>query len=491
MASQHESFSVAVQRLPSAPLRPGQMMVMNGLTEAILGFNPNAPWECTTPLSQADTLFKNNRWYLISNMRQLLNEIYVEHGIVQTIIDVPVDDALRGGLIIKSKQMSPEEIEKVSASMDRENDVGNLGQSGKWDRLFGGAGILILTDQDPSTPLNINKIRKDSPMQFRAVDMWEIFYDMQNLAGFDAAIGDIDFQFYSYYGIKVHKSRILAMKGMTAPSFIRPRLRGWGFTVIESMVRSINQYLKATDLMFEVLDEFKIDVYKLKDLASTLLMADGQAQVQQRVQLTNLQKNFQNAVTLDAEDDFEQRELTFAGIQETFQGIREQIAADVRMPVTKIFGSGSKGFSSGEDDIENYNSMIESQVRSKLKNIAIKMIEIRCQKELGYVPTDITIEYKPLRMLSSVDEENVKTQKFQRVFQAASAGLMTPEEFKNACNKDNLLGIQVDASIERLDIGIDPDEDTEGPKDEDDGDPQDDAPNRPDSSRVSPKILKD
>ena len=35
-------------------------------------------------ISQADTMFDNCRWYLISNLRQLLSQIYVEHGIVQT-----------------------------------------------------------------------------------------------------------------------------------------------------------------------------------------------------------------------------------------------------------------------------------------------------------------------------------------------------------------------------------------------------------------------
>ena len=41
----------------------------------------------STQVSQVDTFFKNNRWYLISNIRQILSEIYVEHGIVQTLID--------------------------------------------------------------------------------------------------------------------------------------------------------------------------------------------------------------------------------------------------------------------------------------------------------------------------------------------------------------------------------------------------------------------
>src|ERR1017187_3584230 len=57
-----------------------------------------------SPVSSSNTLFDDMRWYLVTNFRQALSQAYVEIGLVQTITDVPVDDALRGGLIVKSKQ---------------------------------------------------------------------------------------------------------------------------------------------------------------------------------------------------------------------------------------------------------------------------------------------------------------------------------------------------------------------------------------------------
>src|SRR5208283_5766536 len=98
-------------------------------------------------------------------------------------------------------------------------------------------------------------------------------------------------------------------------------------------------------------------------------------------------------------------------------GIRMQIASDMRMPLTKVFGISAAGFSSGEDDIENYNSMVESSIRQKGKFDIIKMIKLRCQKMYGFVPDDITIEFKPLRVLSSEQEENVKNAKHARLMQ--------------------------------------------------------------------------
>jgi hypothetical protein len=254
-------------------------------------------------------------------------------------------------------------------------------------------------------------------------------------------------EYYNYYGVELHHSRVMLMIGIEAPSFVRPKLRGWGVSVVETLVRSINQYLKATDLSFEVLDEFKLDVYKIKNLANTLLSPGGTEAIQRRVTIANRQKNYQNALTMDSEDDFDHKQLSFSGLAEVMSGIRMQVASDMRMPLTKLFGISAAGFSSGEDDIENYNAMVEGQVREKCKYEVLKMLEYRCQQLFGVIPDDLTVDFKPMRILSSEQEENVKTQKFNRLLAAKTAGEITSEEFRDACNRDALLSIQLEGEV--------------------------------------------
>jgi len=430
--------------------------VSNTLSEALFGFNPlGSNGSVGTSLNQTSTLWINNRWYLVSNMRQLLSESYVEHGLIQTVVDVPVDDGFRGGIDIVTKELDPEEIEELKNKMEREADLTKCSQALKWNRLFGGAGVLIMTDQDSETPLDITAINEKTPLEFRSVDLWELFWDAQNTQGYNAEVQQETYEFYSYYGTKVHKSRVMKMVGIEAPSFIRPRLRGWGTSVVEVMINSINQYLKTNNLVFEVLDEFKVDTYKLKNLVNTLMGGQaGARKIHERIQLANQQKNYQHAIVLDSEDDFIQKELSFAGISETMTSIRMQIASDLRMPLTKVFGISAAGFSSGQDDIENYNSMVESQVRQKSKFDILQMVQLRCQQMFGFIPEDIKIEFKPLRVLSAEQEENVKTSQFGRTFQAFTAGLISVKEFKDACNKASLLPIQLDSSIETLNTDI-------------------------------------
>jgi len=423
--------------------------IRNGLGD-VLGYTDNAnPY--SEQISDSGTMFKNLRWYFVSNLRQLLSELYCEIGLIQTIVDVPVDDALRGGVILKSKQLDEDEILKLINSLDRDDDINTVGQAAKWNRLFGGAGVLIMTDQDPMQPLNIEAINKDTPLEFRAVDMWELFWDKQNTDGYDPSLQTENFEHYSYYSQQLHKSRVMRMKGLTAPSFLRPRLRGWGFSVVEKLVRSINQYIKATDLGFEVLDEFKLDVYKIKNLTTTLMSEVGASAVQKRVQMANWQKNYQNAIVMDSEDDFDHKQLSFAGLAEAMEGIRMQVASDMRMPITKLFGtSASKGFATDQNDMEVYNAMVEAEVRNKIKYDLLRVIEIKCQKLFGFIPDDLSIEFKPLRVLSAEQEENVKTQKFNRVLQAKQAGEITTFEFREACNKDALLSISLDNNQDQL-----------------------------------------
>lgn len=403
-------------------------------------------------VESSTTLFENLRYYLVSNFRQLLSQCFVEIGLINTIVCVPIDDGLRGGILIKSEQLDESQTRELQISMDRDDDINTAGWAAKWNRLYGGAGIMILVgDQDPEQPLDLKAIGPDTELEFRAVDMWELFWDKQNDEGYDPEIQSQDFEYYNYYAEKVHKTRVMRLKGMEAPSFIRPRLRGWGVSVVEILVRSINQYLKATDLGFEVLDEFKVDVYKIKNMVNTLLAPGGTQKVKERIALANWQKNFQNAIVMDSEDDWEARQVSFTGLAEAMAGIRMQVAADMRMPITKLFGTSvSSGFQTDQNDMENYNSMVESEVRNKLKYNLLRMCEIKCQKLFGFIPDDLELEFKPLRELSALDQENVKTQKFNRLLAAAAVGRIDQKQFVDACNKGALFDIQLDNAEDGL-----------------------------------------
>jgi phage-related protein (TIGR01555 family) len=405
-------------------------------------------------LSQTATQFINLRWYLISNFRQLLSQMYVEHGIVQTLVDQPVDDAFSTGFEIKSGELDGEDIEKLMVYVERNRVIQTLMQGLKWARLYGGAAIIIITDEDPATPLDISKINEKTPLMFKSADMWELYNAQMNISDQAQIVdGDVDKlnkiqEFYDFYGKKIHKSRVYRLFGKKAPSFIRPRLRGWGMSEIERLVRSINQYMKNQDVVFELLDEAKVDVFKMKGLNVAMMNSAGTNKVAERIQAANMIKNYNNALTMDMDDDYQQKQIAFTGLSEVLTQIRQGLAADLKMPMTKLFGISSAGFNSGEDDIENYNSMIEGEIRSKCKFIVVDLLQICCQKVFGFAPEDLMIRFHSLRVMSAKYEEAIKDSQFNRTMAAYTSGLMDGIEAKNAFNKGSLLPIEIDATTE-------------------------------------------
>lgn len=417
------------------------------------------------PVANSLNLFANLRNTLVTNYRQMLSQAYVEIGLVSTIIDVPVDDALRGELNIMSGQLSEEEIEGLKNEIESDDDMQIAAYAMKWDRLFGGGAVLIMTDQDPSSELDIEAIGPGSLLEFRAVDQWEIYgAEMVKPDGTETPIEESPL--YNYYGTPLHRSRVLKINGKKPPSFIRGRVRGWGLSVVESLVRSINQYLKSNNLTYEVLDEFKIDVYKINGLVNALFLPGGKSKVMQTIQQINLQKNYQNAIVLDKEDDWAQKQLSFAGLAEAQQGTRMQIASDMRMPVCKLFGSQAGGLNPDDEaDLEIYNGMVESEVRAKLKRPVKTMIQLKCQKLFGYIPDDLRFTFPPMRILKATDEEIVKTSKFTRSLSALQAGALTMDEFRDNCNKERLFSVHLDkdAGLELIDQASGPTAQEENP----------------------------
>ena len=157
-------------------------------------------------------------------------------------------------------------------------------------------------------------------------------------------------------------------------------------------------------------------------------------------------KNYVNAVTMDVNDEYEQKTMNFAGLGEMLTQIRMGVASDLKMPMTKLFGISSAGFNSGEDDIENYNSMIEHEVRAKIKPMCSQVVQMLCANKFGMVPDDIEIKFPPLRILSAEQEENVKNSQFQRVMDAFNGGVIDAETAKLAINEGDLLGVDVEVN---------------------------------------------
>lgn len=434
-----------------------QAVRRNGLQEMTDGA-VNVPFGPSQTVAQPWTMIQSNAYSPVTLNRIALSYSYMCQGLIQTICDQPVEDAFRGGFSITSAELDPDDVCKLMNMIKRPrgrnrfvqpitpNSGYNLGNSDlatakmvmKWARLYGGAGLIVNTDQPFNRDLEVELIEKDSPLEFLAADRWELILSQTDIWN------NRNQTPYNYYGLPLHRSRVIKTLGIEAPSYIRLRLQGWGMSVLESCISPVNLFLKFQTLIFELIDEAKIDVFGIEGFNDSLLTDEGSANTSRRVSLANRLKNFQNALVMDKEDSYAQKQITWSGLAELWNELRLNLSSALKIPMNKLFGQSATGFGGGQDSLENYNSIVE-QVRYEAEPVVTTIVDLRCQQMFGFIP-EYTIAWKPLKILDAKDEEEVKTSQQARTLALFQQRLITGIEASKILKMDNLLPITTEVS---------------------------------------------
>lgn len=415
------------------------------LNNSLVSFTDNLIGITNQPLSSEAGIINNVRYGLsVSLNRPMLDGAYTTFGLVQTFIDQPIDDAYRGGLkITASDELGEDDIKTLNHYIKKHKIIAEIKDLRRWARLYGGAGMIVdVEGQDPSEPFSIDSIDANSEFSFYAADLWQLNQTKNEPFGEELPYKPPLFDGespYMFFGIPISRSRVAKTINKKAPAFLRSQLRGWGMSELERLVRDLNNFQKAETVIYELLDEAKVTVHKADGFNESLLSGTSEAKILKRFEVAEKAKNIINSIVIDGDDEVSQMQVDFTGVSQIMPELRKGIASSLRMPLTKIFGQSAAGFNAGEDDLENYNSMIESEIRGHDDHVILWMLKIISKKLFNFIPEDLDFEYKPLRILNADEEENVKDKKFARGERMVEMGRWTDQEFDDYVKTNNLL----------------------------------------------------
>ena len=420
--------------------------VNNGL-ESALGLG-------TTEQMLPFEIIANASQYLLTMQYIPLANIYKSNGFAKLAVDLPVSDCFRnGGYILDSATLDPEELQDLQDYME-EHDTEVIKQCMRWSRLYGGGLVLCSTEQKSEAPLNPKTLYKEK-VDFYACDRWQCVPNADNVNIADSFVLQDNFLDEAKDNLMIFdKSRVKIFVGEEQPYYLRNLLQGWGVSIFESIIPQLNQYLKANSVILELLDEAKIDILKIFELSSVLASEGGEAAIKRRAEIFAQQKNYKSMGVMDAQDDYVQKTMSFSGLNEILEKIFLLICSSLRIPYSKVFGRGASGFSSGEDDLENYNAMIMSELRVPAQPLIKWIANIRCCQLFGRVVDDLTIKWKPLRVLSEKEQQELNTSKIQALNTLLMSGVLTRKQVAEKLVQDEIISL-TDEEIEAIDDDVD------------------------------------
>lgn len=418
-----------------------QNTVNNGLAQALdlpscgapFGEYPNSP----------NMLIRYSSPFLITRMWLLLTNAYNKNAFLQTAVNQMVEDAFRNdGLIIDTKTLTTDQLEQLRTTMDKEGDINSIIDCIRWGRLYGGGALIANTEQDYSLPLDEKQL-KGKRLKFLAVNRWQC---MAN--GISPYIADSytltdnlseDERISRDSGIQIDASRVGIFTGRTSPYMTAAWLNGWNASIFEGILEPIEQLLGAFNVTLELLSEAKIDIFKISGLADLLMSPDGENLVRKRLRIATENKNAKSSIGMDANDDYEQKQISFSGLPQLIEQIMYIMCSYLRYPVSKLFGKGSSGFSSGDDDIENYNGNVDSDVRVPARNLIRWVVRLRCYQLFGRELPDFTPRWKPLKVMSEKEQAEINSRKLADYLQLSDRQIMTKQQVAQKLTEDGYI----------------------------------------------------
>ncbi|HBH7053948.1 TPA: DUF1073 domain-containing protein [Morganella morganii] len=411
----------------------------------------------------------------ITRDRTTLEFAYRSSFLVGAAVDAIADDMTRKGVSISSK-LPPgykgrlEDFWDEAAIWDGLNDVI------KWSRLYGGAVLVIMIDgQDFSTPLNIETIKEGQFKGVIALDRWQLdpgYSDPVTEYGPDYGKPKYYKVITSQHGLKkwnIHHSRLIRMDGDSLPYQQSLTENGWGMSVVERIFERIQAFDTATVGTSQLIHKAHLRTYSIEKLREILAKGgDVEKALMKHLDMIREFQTIEGMTIMDSKDEFSTHSYSFAGIADVILRFAEQVSGATGIPLVRLFGQSPSGFSTGDGDLENYYSRVNSSQARKLRRHIRRLMDISWRSLFGKpLPDDFTFVFNKLWEMSDTDRSTMANNTASALSTLVERGIMpvhaAMNDLRNLSDVTGIGGSITDKDIEDAKTEWETDEFETGP----------------------------
>lgn len=363
-------------------------------------------------------------FYTIDYNQDFLDKAYLGSTWFGKIVDIPADDATRAW---RSWQAQKPQIEKLEATEKRLAVRPKVRQALIWSRLYGGAAVIpIGLPGNPTTPLELDRVGAGSIKGLSVVAKHDI-----NASGF---IRDPMSPWFGYpekftiagqtLQTELHPSRVIMVNGRKTGS-VSTQTEVWGTSIWTSLADAIMACDGGAAVIDALLQEAKIDVIRMPEMMSNVATEEYEQLLISRFRIAAQLKSVSNALVLDKEDEWEQKQISWAGLPDVMYMLLTILSGAADIPVTRLLGTSAKGLNAtGEGDLKNYYDAVKAKQELVIQPMLTPLDEILIRDALGTRPTEIWYDWDPLFQLSEKEEADIDKLQAETANIYATTGLI-------------------------------------------------------------------
>ena len=342
----------------------------------------------------------------IDAYRQSVDGLYETDSLAAEIVDALVDDATGKGWSVRLQDV--DETDALDEPLEDLCVRQKIAHAAKQARLYGGAAIVLVTD-DPAPldePLDPSRVRALTDL--RVLDLSEIrpsAWEADWLSPRFGAPSEYNLTPLSRGAVapslRVHASRVIPCFGDRLSRAREDRLDGWGLSVLARPARKLARFEALEEQIGDIVARYRYGVLHLAGLAGMVGSENGEAMLVKRLRAMSLGQRRGGVTVLDGDDKWTDVSATVTGLSDLWDRGAASVASAARMPMTRLFGLAPGGLASTDDSgLQWWRDRVSDYQQQELRPAIDRIVEVYAASRDGVLggaaPESWTVEFHPL-----------------------------------------------------------------------------------------------
>ena len=349
-----------------------------------------------------------------------LEASYVSNWIASAIVDYPADDATREWRAIKCK-----DADEIRAEEDRLMLSHKVNEALSWSRLYGGAAILMLTNQDFEKPLDVSKIGKGDLTRLVVLDRYQMYPSVINTWDILAENYLLPERWSIVQGSQqIHHSHFVFLRGKKVPQRLRMQTLGWGDSELRRCMEEMKDAISSKGGIAELMQEANLDVITAEGLEERITSGQESA-ISDRYTHYGMMKSIFKLSLLDKSETLDRMTLNLSGVAPVLEQLKGWVVGASGIPATRLFGEQAKGLGNeGAGDLNNYYDNIRAKQNTYLDPAMAQLDQVMVRSAVGTMPADYNYDWNRLYQPNRKEEAEARKIEMETMVLAKDAGFI-------------------------------------------------------------------
>jgi phage-related protein (TIGR01555 family) len=344
--------------------------------------------------------------------------LHRQNWIAKKIIQLIPDDMTSDGRTIQTPSIDEEKIAQFEKQEKDFSVWDKMKRSMYWARLYGGCSIIMGVDDGKESHefLDIHTIKPGQLKFLNVIDQWEL--SVQDINHDPLFPGYKEPLIYSLptHG-QVHASRVVRFDGDLLPWEQYKGNNYYHASILEAVYEAIRNSDTITDGIASLITEAKMDIIKVKGLRDIMVRGREDAMMK-RFQIADQMKSMINTLLIDADEEHSRIQTNFGGLKDLVLQYLNILGSAADVPATRMLGVSAPGLNAtGEQEIDNYRSMISSRQNNDLAPRLNVLDEVLARNLWGDYPEDWKYQF------NSLDKETLMEKANRELAEAQAAAI--------------------------------------------------------------------